>query len=528
MLSFRGRRMPDLRDHDCLSFSDALFLYLEREGMPLNVASVSVFEGTIPLKACIRFVESKLPIIPRYRQRVVVPPLNIGLPTWEADSAFDVRNHIRQLTLRHGTEAELKTVASQVLSANMDRSRPLWDLTLLRGLPGNRTAIVTRVHHCLADGLSGVGLMSALMDPSPSPPPAPVQKHRLRSSRPRDAAMSLLSDLINACFTAARQVLTAQSDLLHLAQRLVAASGKPPAAEAGLGSDSATAAPLLEQMGRLLPELASPAERLPFNVICHGPQKFNWTQIPLADIKALKHACGATVNDVLLTLVTSAVRRYLELHGEPVRGRRLRIVVPVSVRGKESVRDLGNRITFLPVSVPLDSRRPRKLVAAVQERMAFLKGAHVAELVGLTGTLLGTIPTSLQALVGPIASQLPLSVCNLICTNVPGPKDALYLLGHKMLSCYPYVPIGGEMGMNCALLTYNGTAYFGFTADARALPDLEQLPKFLDMSFADMQKALGLKGTRLRRARKSRRPTTVVSLEPQPKPPQTPPVGAAA
>lgn len=490
--------MADIQDHDSLSFGDALFLYLEREGMPLNVASLSLFEGAIPREACIDFVRSKLALIPRYRQHVVVPPFNLGLPMWEFDRNFDLRNHIRELTLKHGTEAELRKITAQVLSTTMDRSRPLWDLTLLHGMKGNRTGLLTRVHHCMADGISGVGLMNVLMDPSPHVSAPPAKKARLPLPAAGQGTDSLVDGFVRSCFSAVQQVLTAQSELLNMAQHVVAAAGKQPeqAPQGQPGFNSEAYLPSLAELSRLLPEFAAVPERLPFNVICRGPQKFNWAEISLDEIKAVKHACGVTVNDVVLALVTATVRRYAELHRVPLQGRLLRIVVPVSVRGKGNMTEMGNRITFVPLSIPLDIRDPRKLIAAVRERMGFLKSTHVAEFVGLAGTLIGTIPTTLQALVGPIASQLPLSVCNLICTNVPGPKIPLYLLGHKMLSCYPYVPIGGEMGMNCALLTYNGTAFFGFTGDANAIPDLHHLEKFLKISFTELRQATGVRARR--------------------------------
>jgi diacylglycerol O-acyltransferase len=170
----------------------------------------------------------------------------------------------------------------------------------------------------------------------------------------------------------------------------------------------------------------------------------------------------------------------------------VRIIVPVNIRGNAQASDLGNRITFLPVDIPLDIVDPRKLIDAVRAAVARARSAHMAELVGLLGTWLATIPNALQALVGPLVSQLPLSLCNLICTNVPGPQVPLYFLGHRLLSCHPYVPIGGEMGMNCAVLTYDGTAFFGFTGDAHAIPDLKLLDKLLEASFAELLKAVGL------------------------------------
>jgi diacylglycerol O-acyltransferase / wax synthase len=518
--------MTELRGNDCLSFGDSLFLSLERAGMPLHMASLSIFEGKLSLRACLRFVAAKLPLIPRYRQRVAPAPLNLALPSWQSDPEFDLRNHVRELRLRRGTEAELKAVASRILSTNLDRRRPLWDMTLLTGLSGGRTGVLTRVHHCMADGLSGVELMNVLMDHTPeyssagksSPFPPP-------NGRP---APSVLECFLESCLSAVQRVFTAESELLAMAERMVATSSEQEHdlsehPHSGLNGDAPVLSP--EELNRILPELLAPAQRLPFNVICHGPQKYECAQLPLADLKRIKHLCAVSLNDVLLGLVTYAVQRYVAAHQVHPRKRSLRIVVPVSVRRKSEMGELGNQITFVPVTVPLYRRRVRDLVLAAHEYVQLLKKAHVAELVGLAGSLLGAIPVPLQAAIGPVASQLPLSVSNLICTNVPGPHEALYLLGHKMLACYPYVPIGGEMGMNCAMLTYNGTAFFGFTGDVQAVPDLGSLPKLLLAGFAQLKKEVGMaEGKRPSRRRtkpaptpteKESRPAAVVAFPPQ-------------
>jgi WS/DGAT/MGAT family acyltransferase len=421
------------------------------------------------------------------------------------------------MTLRHGTEADLKATAATLLSANMDRNRPLWDFTLLRGLSGNRTAMVIRIHHCLVDGISGVGFLSAILDPSPEVQPLPKPEQPFHAPPPRNP--SLLESLLESCISAAERVVAAESELLNMAEHLRAA-GKPPSAEETNPEPGSNGAriPSVDELRRLMPELAAPADRLPFNVVCRGPQKFNWAEIPLAQLKAVKDACGTTVNDVVLTLVTSTVRRYVERHHLPLSGRRLRIVVPVNIRGEGDVSALGNRITFIPVNLPLDISDPRELLDAARQAMTRGKSAQLGAFVGLFGVLLGTVPTALQAILGPIVCQLPLSLCNLICTNVPGPKVPLYLIGHKMLAFYPYVPIGGEMGMNCAVLTYNGTAFFGFTGDAHAIPDLNCLDKLLSRSFAELWKAVGKSAPRPRRPRSKAKVASVPSPAPMDKP----------
>lgn len=513
--------MPHHREDNRLSTGDALFLYLEREGMPLNVASVSVFEGEISLRACRRFIESKLPRIPRYRQRVVAPAFGLGQPAWEFDPEFDIRNHVREVTLKQGTERELKTAAGAILSRMMDRRRPLWDFTLIHGVKGNCTGVVTRMHHCLADGLAGVSLMTALMDTSPEIRPLPQTRVRFHV-RPRTEAPALMDELITSSVSMAEKVLSAQMELFHVFQQVLAAAGGEAKAPTPGANHAQAHIPTMAEFSRLMPELTTATQPLPFNVICRGPQKLNWAEIPLADIKAVKEACGATVNEVALTLITLTVQRYAELHGARIRGRLLRIVVPVSVRGNGKASELGNQITFVPVVIPLDIRSPRKLVGAIRKRTAFLKSAHVAECVGLFGTVLGTIPTVAQQIVGPIVSQVPLGLCNLIFTNVPGPAAPLYLLGHKLLRCYPYVPIGGDMGINCAMLTYNGTAYFGFTGDIHAAPDLGRLEKLLAASFVELRKAAGIAARRRERVKVKAPPAPISILTPQLEPDPVP------
>ena len=212
----------------------------------------------------------------------------------------------------------------------------------------------------------------------------------------------------------------------------------------------------------------------------------------------------------MLTVVSAALRRYAELHKVPLKGRKLRIVVPVDLRPGGKSANTGNQITFLPVDIPISTRDPRKLLALVQKRARFSKTAHGAELVGLAGVMLGALPPPLQSLTGEFLSKLKISLCNSICTNVHGPKVPLYLLGHRMLSIYPCVPIGGEMGMNCAVMSYDGVLFVGFTGDAVAIPDLAKLPEFFTESFAELRDAVHVE------VPKSKRPPAQVKI-PQPK-----------
>jgi WS/DGAT/MGAT family acyltransferase len=292
-------------------------------------------------------------------------------------------------------------------------------------------------------------------------------------------------------FLTVERLLSAHKDLVTAARRFVAKSKEEREANPTAGSTPRM--PSAEEFGGVFPEIASSPERMPFNVVCRGPQRFEWTEVPFDDLHVLKHAIGCTFNDVALTVVASTYRRYTEWRGASTRGRSLRIVVPVNTRPPEDdSHGMGNQITFVPISVPFGIRSPRKLMAAVHERMTMIKQARIAEMVTFAGALIAAIPSVVQMFLAPIAAQLPLTLCNLIFTNVPGPRHPLYVLGHKMLSAYPYVPIGGEMGSNCAMLTYNGKAHFGFSCDVHATPESRLLPRFLQESVAELREEIGV------------------------------------
>jgi diacylglycerol O-acyltransferase / wax synthase len=488
--------MQNHEQSDRLSWGDTVFLNLERAGMPLNVASVCTFEGEVSFRDCLRFVESKLPLIPRYLKRVVPEPLGLGLPSWEYDPEFDLRRHMREVTLKHGTDTELKAVAAKLFSEVMDRQHPLWDITLVHGLKHNRTGFIIRLHHCLADGIAGVGLMNVLLDASAKAPRLPRKKLRFHArTTSKEPLNSLARSLLDSYSDFVKRILSAWVDLLSMAER-AAANGD------SLGSD---------ELSRLLLENTASAERLRFNVIYRGPQKFAWAHIPLAKVKAIGRICGASVNDVLLALVTATIRRYSEAHGDPIKGRMLRMMVPVNLRSKNNSGELGNRISIVPVAIPLDIRSSKKLLATVHRRTELLKQSHAAELVSLAGGLIGILPSALQALAGPMMSQLPITPFNMVCTNVPGPQYPLYLLGHRMLRWYPYVPVGGELAVNCAILSYDGTVYFGFSGDVHVAPDLRRLEQFLKSSFAELRNTVGTRRKKAAHAKKDQAKRQAVS-----------------
>lgn len=460
---------------DRLSAEDAVFFYLDTKDMPLHIACVLIFDGPLDPEQCSKLVEAKLPLIPRYRQRVVAPPMNIGHPMWEWDSQFDIRNHIRGVRLRTGTEAELQSLTGKILSKVMDRDKPLWDMTVVNGLKQQHSAIIMRAHHCLVDGVAGVGLLSVLFDAAAPPPP---QRHTT-PPHPETSA-SLVDGVLSAYSEIIDRFVSAQSAALNIAES-VAARGVSA----------------VDELLGLVPEVLGSVDRLPFNKPCLGPRKLVWTEISMAEVAGIREAVGGKINDVILAVVTSSIRRYARKHRQKVRGRVLRVMVPVNIRAQdnEAAGGLGNRISMLPLVVPLDVADPVKLLNTVRERMDMLKRSGVSEVIRLAGNCVGFIPAPVQALFGPYASSsslLPIPPWNMVCTNVPGPTCAIHVFGRTMLASYPYVPIGAEMGLNIAIQSYNGKLFFGVAGSEAAAPDVDVMPKYLNDAFVQLRQAAGV------------------------------------
>jgi len=469
-----------------LSAADAAFLYLERKEIPLAIASVSVFDGPIPFDKFVASIASKLHLVPRYRQIVVMPPWNLGLPTWEDDPHFNIRQHIFRVRLdRPGGEAELEALAGRILSQLLDRSKPLWDIHVVDGLKGGRGALIWRLHHALADGISGTRVMEVMLDPTPEGSRA-LRKARHRAPLPHSSDHSLADGTSSGALSTLKSLIAVEEGLLGFAQVLL--------------SDEMRNG--LKGLLSLLPEFAASVERLPFNKPCSGDRKFCWAEFDFADVQAIRATSGGTVNDVVLTVLTRALARYVKLHGQTVVNRFVRIVCPVSLRKGDQHGDLGNQISFLPVALPMDIRSPVQMLKAVTARTEAMKRGGAAHMVGLAASFIAAAPPPLQALFwrGLPEIILPVPLLNMICTNVPGSRVPLYTVGRRMLACYPQVPTGYDLGVNCAVQSYDGKLCFGLIADAHVAADVGRLRDFLSTSFRELCRAAGLKPSVLKRA----------------------------
>jgi len=463
-----------------LSPADAAFLYLERKEIPLAIASVSIFDGPIPFDRFVASIASRLDLVPRHRQIVVLPPLNLGLPTWEDDPHFDIRRHIFRVKLESpGGEAELELLAGKILSRMLDRSKPLWDIHVVDGLKGGRGALVWRLHHALADGISGSHLMEVMLDSTHESSHGIPRPRRRRPQPPRREHAS--RDGISS------RVQSALQSLIGVEKGLVGFAGS--LFSDPLHSDS-------KGLLALLPELAVSVERLPFNKPCGGERKFCWAELDLREVDAVRQAVGGKINDVVLTVLTRALARYVKLHGQTVANRFVRIVCPVSLRNGDQ-NSLGNRISFLPVALPMDVRNPVHMLRAVSARTATMKHAGAAYLLALAGGCIAAAPAPLQALFWCCLPELilPVPLFNMICTNITGPPVPLYAGGRRMLATYPQVPTGYDLGVNCAVESYDGKLFFGLIADAQVAPDVHRLRDFLYTSFGELCRSAKVKTT---------------------------------
>ena len=500
-----------------LSGIDAAFLYLERKEIPLNIAAVAMFDGPIPFREFVANIDSKLDLIPRYRQVAVPPPFNLGYPTWEYDPNFDIKRHIFRVRLdAPGGEAELEALAGRLLSQVLDRGKPLWEIHLVNGLKDGRGALIARIHHALADGVAGAALLRIMLDPTLEGSHT-VRRRRTRRAVPPPAEHTLAELIGGAIQSALENVVAAEAGLLSLADGLLSDRGKDA----------------LQELGTVLPELLQPPERFHFNKPCSGDRRFCWAEVDFSEVQAIRAALGGKVNDCILSVVVRAIARYIRLHGEKVNGRFLRVVCPVNLRGGEQGESLGNRITFLPVVLPLDVRDPVEMLRAVAARMEIMKNVRAAEMIAIFASCLGTTPAPVQELFwrGLPMIPLPLPLLNVICTNVPGSPSALYTVGRRLLASYPHVPTGYELGVGVAVQSYDGKLFFGVTSDAHVAPDVARLRDYIRVCFDELCKAAGVRRARPRstapraaRPRPAKRTKAAKPAEPvEPAEPAAPP-----
>lgn len=457
---------------------DNSFLIYDTDTTPMNIGAICAFEGEIEFDRFIENVETKIHLIPRYKQIVVPAPFGIGRPTWEPDPKFDVRRHVFEMKLEPpGTLDQLFEAAARIHETRLDRRKPLWEIHLVRGLEGGNTGVIAKVHHCMVDGVGGISLLYVILDPSPDAPPTSVPANETLPGEVPDTFERLSGAVFDTLSEGLDTVIDIEERALEVAT--------------GAGGD------WLRMMGAslrtALPYFLFPARKTPFNRPFSGEREIIGLAAALEEVNSIRKATGGTINDVALAVLAGAVGRYLEAHGEEIEDRVLRIFTPVNLRREEEKFKLGNRFSMLLVEVQAGEKDPVARVRAVAERTAKLKKDQVSAGVERLSNAVFAMPGPLSKAMIDLGA-LPLDrIGNMVCTNVPGPRFPLYTIGHRMLSMYPIVPIAWEMGIGCAIASYDQTIYLGLNADVGAAPDAHLLRDYLIDSYVELRNGTGVK-----------------------------------
>jgi WS/DGAT/MGAT family acyltransferase len=458
-----------------LSNVDATFLYMEKPTQPAHIGGCTLYEGDLPKPVVAEILSARLHRLPRYRQRVVFPPFGLAHPTWEEDPHFDIDHHVDELTLpAPADDTVMSAIGGQVYAGMLDRERPLWKLTLLRGRPDGRTAMIWKIHHAMVDGVSGVDLSMVLHDLTPDAgppdaPPAPWQP------APLPDPLRLLEDAVRDRLTEAAQAFT--DDLFGLLRPASAGDRVQQIVNAVTGS---------------MPKLLQPAPRVPFNGTLSVQRRFAWVELDFAAVRAIRGVLGGTVNDVVLTVIAGGLGRYLRKHGIRTDGLELRAMCPVSMRRPDERGALGNLVSIMIAPLFAGITDPAARLAAERTAMEDLKKQGQADGLYVLTQLANRVPPGRQAFA--LQLTLPTTVLNTVSTNIPGPQIPLYLAGRKLVAWYPLGLLASDIGLFNAILSYNQTLTIAATVDPTLMPDPWFYAQCLRESFDELHAAAAAAG----------------------------------
>jgi len=452
---------------------DASFLYLEHPNALLHVGGIYTFLRPLDYEGLITYVHERLHLIPRYTQRAVMVPLNLGHPTWEPDPDFDIRSHIVYHRLkRHSDDAALAALCAKLFAEPLDRARPLWEMHLIDGY-GAGCAMLAKTHHAMIDGASGVQLINLLMDPTPHPVVAP----------PAASTKAARNGMPNPLLHAATGLFDTARTQFEIGRSVVSALRRPSRA---LQEARAT----LMAVGTLTRTLLTGVPPMPFNGSIGKDRTLAWARLSLNEVKAVKNRLGGTVNDVVLAVISGALRSYLREHGVKTDRTELKAMVPVNVRAEHEHLKLGNRVSMMVAPLPIGITDPVERLRQVSAAMDLLKSSGQAEQMERVVALTDLLPPPLQR---PLAQlQASVTPVNTICTNVPGPRETRYLLGQPVQLMVPLVPLAVGIGLGFAILSYADQLTIGLNADAARVPDIGKLASALHQAFEELWAATGL------------------------------------
>lgn len=460
--------------YERLSYLDNSFLALESRVTHMHVAGLTVFEtgelarddGGVDIDRIREFVESKLHLIPRYRQRLAYVPVERA-PVWVDDEHFNIEYHVRHTSLpRPGTDEQLRDLMGRLASQQLDRRKPLWELWVVEGLHDGRFGIISKIHHSMIDGMGSVELMAVLLNLHPVSEPDPPEDFVPREV-PNGAELMVreAARRTSRVLSAARNVRAAADDVQSMAfegaRRIRAMSNS-------LGS------------GWL-----SMATKTPINGQLGPNRRFATLGIPLAEVKEVKNGLGGTVNDVVLATVAGGVRRYFEESKSfNVDDIDFRVMAPVSVRTTSQRSAMGNHVAMWIAKLPVSEPDPSARLAAVSAETMKLKTSDQAYGAASLVRLSAGTPVTLVSMASRLAAGA--RPFNLTVTNVPGPQFPMYLLEAKMVEQYPLVPLWHGHGVGIALFSYNGTIYWGFNGDYDIMEEIEEFVAAIKAAFDEL------------------------------------------
>ena len=455
---------------DRLSGLDTTFLHLERDGAHMHVASTIIFEGPPPTHDEFRdHIDSRLHLVPRFRQKLRFVPFGQGRPVWVDDPHLNLEYHVRRTALPPpGSEEQLRNLAARIFSQQLDRSKPLWELWLAEGLEGDRFAIIGKTHHALVDGVSGVDITHVLYDASREPAGSPDSGQEWLP-RPEPNGVKLLADAL-------LERVTSPGEMVRGARALV----RGPRRVASQVWDGLAATSKMVGAG-----LSAPAS--PLNVEIGGHRRFAWVTSDLGEVKRIKNELGGTVNDVVLAAVSGALGRYLRARGFDTSEMELRAMVPVSVRADEEHGALGNRVAAIMAPLPVWSEDPVETLHLISDTMGDLKGSGQAVGAEILTGLADFAPPTIASQAARLQSAQ--RFFNLVVTNIPGPQIPLYVLGRQMLALFPMVPLAQNQAVCVGIMSYNGNLHFGLIGDYDAMADLDSLALDLEAAIDELSAA---------------------------------------
>jgi diacylglycerol O-acyltransferase / wax synthase len=463
---------PSVAVTDRLTGLDSSFLHLERDGTQMHVASTTLFEGPAPPYVDFRdHIESRLHLVPRFRQKVRFVPFGQGRPVWVDDPHLNLAYHVRHTSLPEpGSEQQLRTLAARIFSQQLDRSKPLWEIWLVEGLKGRRFAIVGKTHHAMVDGVSGVDITTVLFDVEKEPADTPMAlEHWIPDPEPNGA--QLLAEALVERAISPREIARGLRRIVRGPRRALRRA-----------TDAAVAAGTFAWTG-----VGAPSSPFNFDVGTH--RRFAWVRASLADMKHVKNELGGTVNDVILTAVAGALGRYMRSRGHPTDGLELRAMVPVSVRTAEQRGALGNQVTAMMASLPVWCEDPKRRMEIMRQSMGDLKQSKQAMGASLLTQLADFAPPTIAGQAARLQSRQ--RFFNLVVTNIPGPQFPLYLMGRRMERVFPMVPLAKNQGVCIGIMSYDGQVNFGLIGDYDGMPDLNDLAQDLEASIGELIEAAG-------------------------------------